>query len=158
MAWYQALLLGCLGGAVPDVLRIIAARYKEAPDYIRRPFFWIAWAMLIALGGLCSMLAEPISAVAALSVGYSAPEIVSRLLGSSPKSKSSRVRKKIEDEDVRELLERIERVAQEPPKGAKAGVEQLRKAIDVLQTAIPSTPHEAASHSIIDEIREWWAI
>jgi hypothetical protein len=83
MLWYYALMLGCLGGTVPDVLRIIAARYKRPPDYLWQPFFWIGLAMLVALGGLCTVLYGPTRALEALSIGYSAPELVSRLLGSN---------------------------------------------------------------------------
>ena len=42
MPWYQIVALGCLGGAVPDVLRLISLRYEEAPSYLFRWFFWIS--------------------------------------------------------------------------------------------------------------------
>ena len=50
-AW-QIVALGCLGGMLPDVLRLIANRHDPAvPADVRSPLFGIGFVFLVALGG-----------------------------------------------------------------------------------------------------------
>src|SRR5262249_3791795 len=82
MTWYQTIALGCLGGAIPDILRVISLRYESVPKYLYQWFFWISLILLIALGGVVSYWLDPTRAIDALAIGYSAPGILSKLLGS----------------------------------------------------------------------------
>jgi hypothetical protein len=41
---------GCLGGALPDTLRLIRAQRTGAPAYLKTPFFWFIFALLVLLG------------------------------------------------------------------------------------------------------------
>lgn len=70
----------CLGGVLPDVLRIVAARYGGPPKYLGQAFFWISLALLVILAGLTALLVNPTNRVEALAVGFGAPEIISKLL------------------------------------------------------------------------------
>jgi len=72
--------LSCLGGILPDILRIIAARYDGPPKYLRKAFFWIGLALLVVLAGATALLVQPKGTVEALAVGFGAPEIISKLL------------------------------------------------------------------------------
>ena len=75
-------LLGCLGGAVPDLLRIIKNRYKASlPKYLRSANFWIGLVILIGIGGLTAWILEATTAKDALLYGYAAPQILSSLAG-----------------------------------------------------------------------------
>jgi len=71
----------CLGGVLPDVLRIIAARHDDTPAYLKKPFFWISLALLVGVAALAGYLSHPKDVVAALAVGFGAPEIISKLAG-----------------------------------------------------------------------------
>jgi hypothetical protein len=80
-AW-QVVALGCAGGALPDVLRVIERRHKPMPAYLKRGFFWFGVGLLMALGGGASYLMEPSRPIDALAIGFSAPAIISSLLAS----------------------------------------------------------------------------
>jgi len=73
--------LGCLGGALPDLLRLLKLRHEPLPDYLRRWFFWISLLLLIALGGVVTHYVHPEKAIEAISVGFGAPAILSKLFG-----------------------------------------------------------------------------
>lgn len=73
----------CLGGILPDVLRIIAARYEGPPKYLKTLFFWFSLLLLVAVAALAGYLSHPKDVVGALAVGFGAPEILSKLLGRS---------------------------------------------------------------------------
>ena len=77
---YEIVGLSCLGGILPDFLRIIAARYDGPPKYLRSLFFWISLFLLILLAGGTALLVKPTGTVDALAVGFGAPEIISKLL------------------------------------------------------------------------------
>jgi hypothetical protein len=81
MPWYEILAWGCAGGVIPDVLRIIAARYDGPPTYLSSAFFWVSLVLLIIVGGATAWLVQPKDIVSALAVGFAAPEIISKLLG-----------------------------------------------------------------------------
>lgn len=73
--------LGCLGGALPDVLRLIKGRHDGAPAFLRDWFFWVMFAGLVLLGGLAAFLGGADEPVEALAFGFGAPEVLSRALG-----------------------------------------------------------------------------
>ena len=80
MDWYMV-GLGCAGGALPDVIRLIQNRYKtELPDYLLTLNFAIGFVLLVALGGFAAWLGGAKATKEALAYGFGAPEIVSRLL------------------------------------------------------------------------------
>jgi hypothetical protein len=76
-------LLGCAGGLVPDVLRIILNRYDpQLPSYFKTVSFWLGAVFMVALGGFVSWILQPTSVRDALIYGYVAPELLSRIAGS----------------------------------------------------------------------------
>jgi len=75
--------LGCLGGAIPDVLRLIKGRYDGAPAYLKTWFFWVMTIVLILLGGGVAVGLQAPGAKEALTFGFTAPEVISRLFGAN---------------------------------------------------------------------------
>jgi len=80
----QAIGLGCAGGLLPDVLRLVDGRYGPPPEYLGRAIFWTSLVILTLIGGLAAYLVQPASVAEALAVGFSAPEILSKLLRREP--------------------------------------------------------------------------
>lgn len=80
---YETVGLSCVGGVLPDLLRIIAARYDGPPQYLKKAFFWISLLLLVLLAGGTALLVKPTDTVEALAVGFGAPEIISKLLSRS---------------------------------------------------------------------------
>ena len=76
-------LLGCAGGAVPDILRLIKGRHDGAPAYLKTGFFWVMFIILMLLGGAVAMGMQASSVKEALMLGFTAPEVVSRFFGAS---------------------------------------------------------------------------
>jgi hypothetical protein len=82
MEW-TLVLLGCAGGALPDIVRIVQNRREPTlPEYLKSANFWLGFALLLILGGLAAWLGEAKIAKEALAYGFGAPEIISRLLAS----------------------------------------------------------------------------
>lgn len=81
MPVYEMVGFGCLGGILPDILRIIAARYEGPPKYLGKLFFWVSLLLLVILAGGTAFLVKPTGTIEALAVGFSAPEVISKLLG-----------------------------------------------------------------------------
>ena len=81
----KLILFGCLGGALPDFIRLIQNRYKvELPDYVRSMSFFIGFTLLVALGGFTAWVGGAKTPVEALAYGFSAPEIISKLISKRP--------------------------------------------------------------------------
>jgi hypothetical protein len=94
MPWYfmdTAVWLGCLGGALPDALRLIQGRHGEVPTYLGSLYFWVSLVLLVALGGATAAfttytlgatqnMTQAAAMINALAVGYSAPSVLSKLL------------------------------------------------------------------------------
>jgi hypothetical protein len=90
MLLYQTIALGCIGGALPDVLRLIAGRHEGAPKYLSSLYFWVSFVLLVALGGAATYAVSLVSPemlagsanrwISALAIGYSAPSMISKLL------------------------------------------------------------------------------
>ena len=77
-------LLGALGGALPDIIRIIKGRYKlKPPKYLKSLNFWLGFILLILLGGAAAWLFGAQDVKSALAMGFSAPEIFSNLASKS---------------------------------------------------------------------------
>jgi hypothetical protein len=76
-------LLGCLGGLLPDALRIARNRYEaDVLDYLKRFNFWLGVLMLALVGGLTAWVFGLTSAKDALIYGYAAPAVISQLVAS----------------------------------------------------------------------------
>jgi hypothetical protein len=78
---YEAVMWGCLGGILPDVLRLVGLRYGDVPNYLKQGFFWLSLVLLVAVAGLAAYLLAPQRIVDAVTLGFSAPEILSTALG-----------------------------------------------------------------------------
>src|SRR5215470_12245264 len=83
MPIYLVFILGCVGGAIPDLLRLVAVRREGAPAYLRSSFFWVSLVLLMAIGGSTALLVGADKTIEALALGFTAPESLSRLLGGS---------------------------------------------------------------------------
>jgi steroid 5-alpha reductase family enzyme len=81
----EILVLGFVGGIMPDILRIIVLRFQGAPNYLKSWFFWVSFFVLGILGGFTCWLVEPMTTITAFAVGYSAPSILERLGSEAPK-------------------------------------------------------------------------
>jgi hypothetical protein len=74
-------ILGCIGGFIPDAIRIIKSRHKnKIPSYLKHLNFWVGLGLLVALGGFAAWFLDAVKAKEALAYGYAAPELVSRIL------------------------------------------------------------------------------
>ena len=74
-------LIGCVGGLLPDVLRLIRNRYnKKLGGYLKRAHFWVGLFLLIAVGGLTAWVLQATTIKDALIYGFAAPELLSKLL------------------------------------------------------------------------------
>jgi hypothetical protein len=80
MTFNSLIFWSCVGGLLPDLLRIIAARRDGPPAYVFKPFFWVGLVLLVALAALAGYLSNPKDVISALAVGFGAPEIISKLL------------------------------------------------------------------------------
>lgn len=94
MDWWLILVLGAVGGAIPDLIRVA----KAAGDlrYWSRTYL-ISFIALVVLGALAAWLADVVDGVAqptvvtALTAGFAGPELVSRLLSKKDPSAGDRV-------------------------------------------------------------------
>jgi hypothetical protein len=77
------IVLGCVGGLIPDALRLIKGRYESFPRYLTQPSFWVGLALLVALGGLAAWAGGAHNAKEALAYGFGAPQFISTLASAS---------------------------------------------------------------------------
>lgn len=83
----EFLLYGLIGGAIPDLLRIINNRYQlSLPGYLKSINFYVGFLFLLILGMVTVQLLQANSITEALSYGYSAPQVISGLLGNMSKT------------------------------------------------------------------------
>ena len=76
----KLVLLGAVGGLLPDGLRIIAAgRLGTMPGYLKTAIFWISLVLLAGIGALVVWLVGAGSPKEAIAIGFGAPELISRL-------------------------------------------------------------------------------
>lgn len=86
----EFLLYGLIGGAVPDLLRIINNRYQlSLPGYLKSINFYVGFIFLLILGMVTVQLLQAGSITEALSYGYSAPQVISGLLGNMSKTQKA---------------------------------------------------------------------
>jgi hypothetical protein len=84
-------LFGCIGGLLPDVLRLIRNRYTNKLEaYLKEGQFWIGVALLVAIGGLVAWILQAQTIKDALIFGFAAPELLSRLVSEAVKSGKTR--------------------------------------------------------------------
>jgi hypothetical protein len=77
--------LGCFGGLLPDILRLIKDRYNSAlPTYLRSGMFWLGLFLLVVIGGVTAWLLGAQDAKQAVAYGFAAPELLSRLASKVP--------------------------------------------------------------------------
>jgi hypothetical protein len=76
----QLIVWGCVGGVLPDAIRLIKGRYNDTPGYLKAPMFWVGLLLLIGLGGFVAWLAGAKEIKEALAYGYGGPEVLTRLL------------------------------------------------------------------------------
>ena len=72
------ILLGCLGGIIPDIIRLLKLREDGKyfiPDYLTTVFFWIVLILQIGLGALVVYLMDVNDKLQAVVYGYAAPQI-----------------------------------------------------------------------------------
>lgn len=82
---WTTIIFGCVGGLIPDILRIIQNRHNtRLPDYLKTGSFWLGLILLFLLGGFVAWLAGASTVKDALAFGFGGPEIISKLL-SEPK-------------------------------------------------------------------------
>ena len=80
----NAIIFGCLGGLLPDILRIIKSRYKsKIPQYLTRFNFWLGIILLVIIGGLTAWLMGAEGPKEAIAFGFAAPEVISKLAAKS---------------------------------------------------------------------------
>lgn len=86
----EFLLYGLIGGAIPDLLRIINNRYQlSLPGYLKSINFYVGFVFLLVLGMVTVQLLQAGSITEALSYGYSAPQVISGLLGNMSKTQKT---------------------------------------------------------------------
>ena len=95
-------LLGCLGGLMPDILRLIRNRHKvDIPKYLSTFNFWLGTILLVGVGGLTAWLLNAETAKDALIYGFASPQLLSQLAASAT---PERVERGINDQMLIELL------------------------------------------------------
>lgn len=82
------ILLGCAGGLLPDILRLVKGRHDpNIGDYWKSWSFRLGLFFAVVLGGLAVYLIKPTQVVEALAIGFSAPEILSRIFAKEQPSR-----------------------------------------------------------------------
>lgn len=72
--------MGCVGGVLPDVLRVVKnLKDNAAIGFLGTGRFWLGFVLQMALGGFVVWLLEVAAYKEAVAVGFSAPEIISKL-------------------------------------------------------------------------------
>lgn len=80
--------IGCAGGLLPDILRIIKNRHdSELPSYVRMFNFWLGLVALVILGGFAVWVLGATQPREALIIGFTAPEVLSNLAAKNQDSK-----------------------------------------------------------------------
>lgn len=91
--FWPVFLVGCLGGALGDVLGIVEARKTGAPSYLRSFFYWVCLVLLALIGGGLTALygVDNVKAVLAVNIGASAPLIIKSLASAAPRLQKPRI-------------------------------------------------------------------
>jgi hypothetical protein len=72
---------GVLGGALPDILRLIRERYGAAPAYLKSWYFWLGFLLMLVLGGFVAWVTNPAKIFEAIACGFTAPAVLQGLGG-----------------------------------------------------------------------------
>lgn len=105
MKW-NIILFGILGAILPDILRIVKDRYSSnLPVYLKSANFWLGTFFLLILGGLAAWLLNAKSVVEALSYGFGAPELISKLLATKPSAGKDRGHRSNKSLSIRAIRE-----------------------------------------------------
>ncbi len=75
-----------IGGLIPDIIRIIKNRYGALPDYLKNLNFYIGLVLMVGLGVFAVYLKQPADKIEAIAIAFSAPQVVSSLLGNKLKT------------------------------------------------------------------------
>ena len=79
-------IYGAIGGLLPEILRIIENRTTgKFPDFYKYLSFWIGLILMVAIGSFCAHIFNPNTAVNAVALGFTAPKILSELVGTPEK-------------------------------------------------------------------------
>jgi len=73
------ILLGCLGGIIPDVLRLLKLGDNDiykTHDYLKQGFFYVILLLQILFGALVVYVLRVQSNLEALVYGYAAPQVI----------------------------------------------------------------------------------
>ena len=77
---FHMVIFGVIGGALPDIIRVIKGKDEATlPDVLKRANFWVGFILLLALGGFTTWILQPHEVKQAIAIGFSAPEVISRL-------------------------------------------------------------------------------
>jgi hypothetical protein len=79
METWTVLLWGAVGGAIPDILRLIRERRGEAPVYLTKWWFWLGFILALAVGALVAWIFTPARILDAIAYGIAAPSILQGL-------------------------------------------------------------------------------
>jgi len=82
-------LIGCVGGLLPDVLRFVKQRYRGFPDWFSKAGYWVGLLLLVLIGGGAAWLGQASDWKAALAMGFGGPEFFSRLVSTGPGTRGS---------------------------------------------------------------------
>lgn len=73
------IIYGLVGGALPDIIRIIKGKQDQMPTYFKNGFFYLGVVLQIAVGGFVVHLLKPTNELQAVLIGYAAPSIFTNL-------------------------------------------------------------------------------
>jgi len=78
MTIVHTVVLGAIGGLLPDVLRLIKER-DHLQAYLGSGGFYLSLVLLAGVGALAAYIAPAGSVKEAVAIGFAAPEFLSRL-------------------------------------------------------------------------------
>jgi hypothetical protein len=80
MTTLQIVLLGMVGGILPDAIRFFKERHDpQVPAFVKSPKFWLSLAVGLGLGALAAWLLKAANAKDAVIYGFAAPELLTSL-------------------------------------------------------------------------------
>jgi len=77
----KIVIFGCIGGLLPDILRLIKSRYRNRlPKYVKNLNFLLGVILLAGIGGMAAWILGAQGPKEALAYGFAAPELFSKLV------------------------------------------------------------------------------
>lgn len=77
-------LVGAAGGLLPDAVRVFRERHDPAvPPFLKSPKFYVSLLIGVGLGALVTFLLAASNAKEAVAYGFAAPELLTKLAGST---------------------------------------------------------------------------